>query len=73
MCIVSNIYDYGQTVPEKDWTIPAIREFDRLEEIARKLDQLLGQKDCEDPDKAAFREQLKAIEERLKSLEAKHE
>lgn len=69
MCVTSTIFDWGKTVPEKDWEIPEIDRFRKLIEDAKKLDKALGQENCEDPEKEAILARLDAIEARLRALE----
>lgn len=68
MCMVSNIMDYGKTIPAQQWTPSAWFDF---QEIIRRLDALdkkLDQPECHDPAKAEW---MKAVEQRLADLEAK--
>lgn len=67
MCAMSVVYDYmQQRVPLDDWTRPAYDEFKQVIERLDRLDHLLGQPDCVDPEKAAL---MQRIEERLNRLE----
>lgn len=68
MCMVSVIYDYGRTVPQAQWTWPAFSEYQEIIRRLEALDKKLGEPDCHDPAKGDW---MKAIEERLKKLEAK--
>lgn len=49
-----------------DWTEERIRKLRELIDKAREMDALMGELDCEDPEKTAWMQQ---IEERLKRLE----
>jgi hypothetical protein len=78
MCSVSMIYDYGRQVwPTPTVTPPPVvinppptyeqwQAFLELVEKARQFDEITGQADCEDPEKAEW---AKGIEDRLKALE----
>jgi hypothetical protein len=76
MCIVSMVFDeYGKT-PIQPWiqtpwiqtvtTTPAVKPetpldlFERLVEVAERLDQALGLPNCEDPAKLAWLEKVRA-------------
>ena len=70
MCAVSSTYDYfRQNVPVEQWTIPAWKQFQDIIERLDKLDETLNQKDCFDPEKAKWTNE---VEERLKKLENKN-
>lgn len=68
MCSVSVLMDYGSNVPTHQWTVPNWIEYQELLEKARKWDAIADQPDCHDTDKAEW---MKAIEERLETLEKK--
>jgi hypothetical protein len=61
MCAVSVIHDYmSQRVPVERWT-PA--EYQLLQDIltqVKKLDEALGEKDCEDSSKAQYLQDIRA-------------
>ncbi len=67
MCAVSVIHDYMRmnTAPQ-DWTRPAFNEFHEVIRRLDLLDQKLGQRDCHDPEKATWMEE---VERRLQKLE----
>ena len=56
-------YEPPKWAPYWQWTEEAWYEFQRLKEIARKLDKEQNLPDCEDPEKAKFEKQ---VEEYLK-------
>lgn len=73
MCVYSMISDWGQHRPVEYWQIQpynTIQPYFELLEKARKYDELMKQKDCPDPEKAKFEQELMALKERLEKLEA---
>lgn len=67
MCSVSATYDYfRENVQVKQWTPETWIQFQQIIERLDKLDALLNQKDCFDPEKAKW---INEVEERLKKLE----
>lgn len=66
MCVVSNIYDLGQQVPQEYWTSERLNDFRQVVKMAEKVDQEEGNPDCEDPSKAAW---FAEVEARLSKLE----
>lgn len=52
--------------PDPNKLLVDMKEYHELLEKAKKLDELLGQPDCPEPDKAAW---IAALEERIKRLE----
>lgn len=68
MCVVSNIVDVGRMYPRDDWDWTKWREFQDLIEKARRFDEMTKQKDCEDPAKKIWMEE---VERRLERLEDK--
>jgi hypothetical protein len=67
MCWVSYVHDYSRTnIPIESWTVPAFNEYKEIIRRLEKLDEKMGQPDCEDPGKAAW---MREVEERLASLE----
>lgn len=69
MCIVSDIHDYGKTIPIDRWTIPGIEQFKTVIEEAEKFDAANGEPDCVDPEKVKLIDQLAAIKLRLEIIE----
>lgn len=66
MCMVSAMIDSLRQIPQPQWTP---QTWDRAQEIldaVRRLDEKLGQKDCEDPKKAEW---MREVEDRLRKLE----
>jgi hypothetical protein len=58
-------------LPEKpplDWDETKMRKLRELMDKAREMDDLMGEPQCEDPNKTAW---MREIEERLKKLEVK--
>lgn len=69
MCSVSVIQDYmSQRTTPAQWTRPMFNEYKEILRRLDKLDEKLGQPDCEDPAKAAW---MREVETRLDKLEAK--
>lgn len=67
MCMVSMVSDYGQErIPAYQWTPDTWSDYQEILRLLKKLDEKLGQKDCDESDK---QEWMKEIEKRLKSLE----
>ena len=66
MCVFSGVVRGFQTVPEPLWTVPAWSEAKEILERVRRIDEALGQPDCEEAEKDAW---MKRIEERLAKLE----
>ena len=66
MCVVSNVYDIGRTVPMDYWTPDKFLDFQKVVKMAERVDQEEGNPDCEDPSKGEW---LKQVEERLDKLE----
>lgn len=73
MCVVSNITDYGRSIPPQKWTYPGINEFEKLIEQGKKFDEANGEPDCVDPEKAKLMKELEEIKIRLEELENKKE
>lgn len=68
MCVVSMVYDWADTLPNKYWTHHNYVYLGELIKKAEKYDELTKQPHCEDPEKAKV---LERIEQRLKELEEK--
>lgn len=68
MCVVSYVSDYGNTFPDSYWLKnPSYWDhFKKLLEDARKFDEETGQKECVDPKK---QEWMDNIEKKLANLE----
>ena len=69
MCAVSYVMDQGSQYPPGLWTIPKIQVFEDLLKAAEKYDEVTGQPDCVDPQKAVFEQELAKIKARLVRLE----
>lgn len=66
MCVVSMVYDWAGSLPDKYWTRP---NYDYLQELirkAQKYDEMTNQPHCEDENKAKV---LERIEQRLAEIE----
>lgn len=59
MCAVSAIYDYGHNLPNDFWTADSLYQFQKMVERAKEFDVKTGQKDCEDPQKQIWIEEVK--------------
>jgi hypothetical protein len=71
MWVVSMVHDYmRENVQPQSWTYESFNEFKKLLELLDRLDNLLGQPDCVDPEKTKYMEE---IEGRLKKLEDENE
>jgi hypothetical protein len=71
MCVVSMVHDYmRENVQPQSWTYESFNEFKKLLELLDRLDNLLGQPDCVDPEKTKYMEEIEA---RLKKLEEENE
>ncbi len=81
MCTVSMVYDhFGQQFPYVAWpqkTTPPpdlaaiakmVKDFWDAVEAAKKVDEILKQPDCEDPEKAKLRERVKELEAAIDAL-----
>lgn len=67
MCVVSVVHDYMRTnVAIDQWTPTIFNEYHEIIRRLTELDEKLDQKDCEDPAKAAW---MQEVEERLAALE----
>jgi hypothetical protein len=68
VCTVSAINDYFNRGPgiNAPWTQPAMNEYKEILARLAKLDEMLQQRDCEDPAKAAW---MREVEARLAELE----
>lgn len=66
MCSYSMVSDAFRQFPLPDWTRPTFDEAQEILRLVKRIDEKMGQKDCEDPTKAAWMQQ---VEERLKALE----
>lgn len=66
MCMVSAVYDYGRTIPIKQWTPDTWDRFQEILDRIKDLDDKLDQPDCHDPAKAEW---MRSVEERLRRLE----
>jgi len=68
MCVVSNMVDSmrGQWPPVQTWPAQQVIDISQILEAIRKLDEKLGAKDCHDPNKDQFLQELAA---RVKALE----
>jgi hypothetical protein len=87
MCVVSMVYDYyrPRIEPYYPWypgsspTIyPQVDEFQKLIEefkeaikAARRVDDLTGQPDCSDPEKAKLEERVAELERQLRAKKRK--
>jgi hypothetical protein len=67
MCVMSMVHDYFQqhTVPAQ-WNPEAVQAFERVAKMLDELDKMLGQKECFDPFKAVWFENIKAELEKLR-------
>jgi hypothetical protein len=71
MCAVSAVHDnYSIGVPLQQWTRPLFNEYQDIIARLDALDKKLGQKECEDPSKAAW---MREVEKRLSALEGRAE
>lgn len=70
MCVYSAISDYGRTIPLEQWTPPAWQKFKLVLEGAEDFDVEADQPECESEEKTAW---MKAVEERIASLEDQYE
>lgn len=68
MCVMSVVLDYGQKHQDTFWTPANWPPYVKLIEEAKKVDELLNEPDCEDPEKVIWFER---IEKRVAELEAK--
>lgn len=86
MCVISMVNDYGRQNwpiypapapfapppdPNSKWTLETIEQFEKLVKAAERMDALMGEPDCVDPEKAKFMKELKKLKKRLKKLERK--
>ena len=67
MCMISVIMDYGKTVDPNKWNTQIWRDYQKLLDDTKKLDEKLGEPDCVDPEKEKW---MKEVEERLQKLES---
>lgn len=58
MCAVSALYNYYATYPMDWWNALKLEEFQKLIRIAKQMDEAVGEKDCEDPEKAKLIERV---------------
>lgn len=65
MCMVSAIFESGRQIDYSLWSRPTLQEFLDLVEKVKELDRKLNQKDCEDPQKAIW---IQEIKDRLDKL-----
>lgn len=70
MCMVSQVSDYGQSIPPGRWTYPGIEKFRKVIEVAEEFDAANGEPDCVDPEKQKLMDKLAAIELRLGAVES---
>lgn len=65
MCSVSVIYDMFKPMPDDWYNRERIDLFRRMVADARQFDQLTGQPDCEDPEKAQVESRINEIEKKI--------
>ena len=67
MRLVSMVYDYSkQNFPLDNWTEDKYEWFKDIIERTKKLDEMMDQRDCVDPEKEKY---MREIEDRLANLE----
>jgi hypothetical protein len=66
MCMLSVITQGAMSIPPNQWTPDTFSQFKEILDVVKQLDEKLGQKNCEDPAKAAW---MRGIEARLERLE----
>lgn len=67
MCVISVVMDYGRmNIPPNAWTPDTFKQFKEILDKLGELDRKLDQPECHDPAKAEW---MKAVEERLSTLE----
>lgn len=62
MCSVCALYNYYATYPMDWWNAIKLEEFQKLIGAAKHMDEVAGEKDCEDPEKAKL---LQRVEQHL--------
>jgi hypothetical protein len=83
MCVISLVLDYGNQNWPQQWsqpptnpTPPVVAEeqrkfidaFKKLMEAAKEFDEVTGQADCEDPEKAQLLDRIAKLERRLDEM-----
>lgn len=59
MCIVSAVHDYGSKLPQDIWRLPdALPTFEDLVKKAEEFDRAAKQRECVDPEKLKFLEEI---------------